>query len=260
MRSSTVVIIPTYNERENIAAITARVRAAEPEVDILIVDDNSPDGTGAIADDLALADEAISVLHRQGKEGLGAAYKHGFRWGMDHGYTRFVEMDADGSHAPEQLTRLLTAAEHADVVQGSRWVNGGEVINWPAFRRFISKAGSTYARFMLGIKVKDVTGGYRVFSTHALDTINLDTVQSHGYGFQVDMLMRATQEGLRIAEVPITFVDREFGQSKITLGIVAESFIRVTIDGLKGLPARIRNSDRTEPSTGNSEAPASSRY
>ncbi|WGD38679.1 polyprenol monophosphomannose synthase [Lysinibacter sp. HNR] len=258
MRSSTVVIIPTYNERENISSIVHRLRLAQPDVDVLIVDDNSPDGTGVIADSLADKDSAVSVLHRTGKEGLGAAYKHGFRLSMDRGYTTLVEMDADGSHDPEQLGSLLAASQNADVVQGSRWIQGGKVVNWPFFRRLISRVGSTYARIMLGLRVKDVTGGYRVFTAHALTTINLDTVESHGYGFQVDMLMRANQEGLRIVEVPITFVDREFGKSKITLGIVVESLFRVTLYGIKGLPSRFRGKPRPETSGDTAESHATS--
>ncbi|MFC4222832.1 polyprenol monophosphomannose synthase [Lysinibacter cavernae] len=253
MTSATLVIIPTYNERENIASIVSRVRAATPEVDILVVDDNSPDGTGAIADELAAADNAISVLHRVGKEGLGAAYKHGFRWGLERGYDRLVEMDADGSHAPEQLPALLEASEHSDVVQGSRWVQGGSVVNWPLHRQLISKVGSMYARLMLGVPVKDVTGGYRVFSAHALETIRLETVHSMGYGFQVDMLFRAHQEGLRITEVPITFAEREYGESKISMGIVVEAMLRVTGWGIRNLPARLRGQGRpAETATANS--------
>jgi dolichol-phosphate mannosyltransferase len=238
MTSTTVVIIPTYNERENVERIVARVRVATPDVDVLIVDDNSPDGTGAIADGLAAADPAVSVVHRAGKDGLGAAYKAGFAWGLERGYTTLVEMDADGSHAPEELPALLAASDGADVVLGSRWVPGGSVVNWPAHRKAISRTGSSYARVVLGIPVKDITGGYRVFSADALDRIRLDSVHSHGYGFQVDMLWHAYTEGLRIVEVPITFTERVYGTSKMSTGIVVEAMIRVTGWGLRGLPAR----------------------
>ncbi|MFZ4896571.1 polyprenol monophosphomannose synthase [Plantibacter sp. Mn2098] len=245
MTSTTVVIIPTYNERENIATIVGRVRRATPDVDILVVDDNSPDGTGAIADDLASTDSAIHVLHRTGKDGLGAAYKAGFAWGLERGYVRLVEMDADGSHAPEQLPALLDASGRADVVLGSRWVPGGEVVNWPLHRKAISRCGSAYARVVLGVPVKDITGGYRVFTADALERIDLATVHSHGYGFQVDMLWHAYTSGLRIVEVPITFTERVHGESKMSTGIVVEAMVRVTGWGVRGLPARFRGEPRT---------------
>ncbi|MFF1571521.1 polyprenol monophosphomannose synthase [Leifsonia sp. NPDC058292] len=253
----TLVIIPTYNERENVAPIVARVRAAAPEVEVLVVDDNSPDGTGAIADALAAADPNVRVLHRAGKDGLGAAYREGMRWALQEGYGRIVEMDADGSHKPEQLPRLLAAlrppetaaagdagdatdakATGADVVLGSRWVAGGGVENWPARRRMLSRGGSAYSRIMLGIPARDVTGGYRAFTAEALRRIQFADVESQGYCFQIDMLRRAYDAGLTVAEVPITFVERELGASKMTGGIVAEAMLRVTGWGITGLPAR----------------------
>lgn len=236
---STVVIIPTYNERENLEGIVARVRAAAPSVQVLVVDDNSPDGTGAIADRLAAEDDAVHVLHRTGKDGLGAAYKAGFAWALGRGFGNVVEMDADGSHAPEQLPALLAATAEADVVLGSRWVPGGAVRNWPKHRQAISRVGSAYARFALRLPARDVTGGYRVFSAEALRRLQLDEVHSHGYGFQVDMLWHANRAGLRIVEVPITFTERTLGASKMTGGIVVEAMLRVTWWGVCELTDRV---------------------
>ncbi len=244
---STLVIIPTYNERENVASIVARVRTSTPDVFVLVVDDSSPDGTGEIADALAAADDHVRVLHRAGKDGLGAAYRDGMRWALAAGYDRIVEMDADGSHRPEELHRLLEAIESADVVLGSRWVPGGGVENWPASRRMLSRGGSAYSRILLGVPVKDVTGGYRAFTAEALERIHFGDVASQGYCFQIDMLRRAYDEGLRIVEVPITFVEREHGASKMTTGIVVEAMVRVTGWGITGLPHRFRR--RAEPTT-----------
>ncbi|MBB1245424.1 polyprenol monophosphomannose synthase [Streptomyces durbertensis] len=226
-----LVIIPTYNEADNVEPIVSRVRAAVPEAHILIADDNSPDGTGKIADELAAADEHVHVLHRKGKEGLGAAYLAGFRWGTDHGYDVLVEMDADGSHQPEQLPRLLTALTGADLVLGSRWVPGGRVENWPAYRKLLSQGGSTYSRLLLGIPLRDVTGGYRAFRAATLKGLDLDQVASQGYCFQVDLAYRAVQAGFHVVEVPITFVERERGDSKMSRDIVVEALWRVTAWG-----------------------------
>lgn len=239
--AQTLVVLPTYNERENVATIVARVRAATPHVDVLVVDDNSPDGTGVIADDLAASDLQVFVLHRAGKNGLGMAYGAAFRWALERGYTHIVEMDADGSHAPEQLSSLLRAADAgADVVLGSRWIAGGGVQNWPKYRELLSRGGSAYARFVLGLPQRDVTGGYRVFTASALRSIRLEDVHSQGYGFQVDMLFHAQRAGLTIVEVPITFVERVRGESKMTGGIVAEAMVRVTLWGIGALPERVR--------------------
>ncbi|AYG05346.1 polyprenol monophosphomannose synthase [Gryllotalpicola protaetiae] len=222
-------MIPTYNERDNLEWIVGRVRAAQPDAHVLVVDDSSPDGTGELADALAAADPHVHVLHRPGKQGLGRAYIEAMRWGVAHGYDVLVELDADGSHQPEQLGRLLEKTDDADVVLGSRWVPGGSVENWPWYRQAISRAGSAYARVVLGLGVRDVTGGYRAFRASALDALDLDTVHSHGYAFQVDMLQRAVRAGLDVVEVPITFVERERGASKMSLGIVAEAMLRVTV-------------------------------
>ncbi|MEW1888460.1 MULTISPECIES: polyprenol monophosphomannose synthase [unclassified Streptomyces] len=229
---SVLVIIPTYNEAENIKPIVSRVRAAVPEAHILVADDNSPDGTGKLADELAADDDHVHVLHRKGKEGLGAAYLAGFRWGMDHDYGVLVEMDADGSHQPEELPRLLTALKGADLVLGSRWVPGGRVVNWPKSREFISRGGSTYSRLMLGLRTRDVTGGYRAFRTETLKGIGLDAVASQGYCFQVDLARRAIEAGFHVVEVPITFVDREVGDSKMSKDILVEALWRVTAWGV----------------------------
>ncbi|PZT73954.1 MULTISPECIES: polyprenol monophosphomannose synthase [unclassified Streptomyces] len=229
---SVLVIIPTYNEAENIKPIVSRVRAAVPEAHVLVADDNSPDGTGKLADELAAADDQVHVLHRKGKEGLGAAYLAGFRWGMEHDYGVLVEMDADGSHQPEELPRLLTALKGADLVLGSRWVPGGRVVNWPKSREFISRGGSTYSRLMLGLRTRDVTGGYRAFRTETLKGIGLDEVASQGYCFQVDLARRAVEAGFHVVEVPITFVDREIGDSKMSRDILVEALWRVTAWGV----------------------------
>ncbi|SFY43943.1 polyprenol monophosphomannose synthase [Streptomyces atratus] len=234
-----LVIIPTYNEAENIKPIVSRVRAAVPDADILVADDNSPDGTGKIADEIASGDSQVQVLHRKGKEGLGAAYLAGFRWGTEHGYGVLVEMDADGSHQPEELPRLLTALKGADLVLGSRWVPGGRVVNWPKSREMISRGGSTYSRLLLGLRTRDVTGGYRAFRAETLDGIGLDQVASQGYCFQVDLARRAVEAGYHVVEVPITFVDREIGDSKMSRDILVEALWRVTSWGVTSRTNRV---------------------
>lgn len=245
--SGTLVIIPTYNERENLASIAARVLALDA-VDLLIVDDNSPDGTGQIADRLSLEDPRVHVLHRPGKGGLGGAYRAGFAWGLDREFDILVELDGDGSHQPEELDRLRERMSGADVVLGSRWVPGGSVVNWPWRRKALSRAGSWYARVLLGLPFRDVTGGYRAFSADALRSVSFADVASQGYCFQVEMLLRAWRSGLRIEEVPITFIEREFGSSKMSGTIVAEAMLRVTRWGLAGLPGRIAGNRTALPS------------
>ncbi|MFI6475604.1 MULTISPECIES: polyprenol monophosphomannose synthase [unclassified Streptomyces] len=227
-----LVIIPTYNEAENIKPIVARVRAAVPEAHVLVADDNSPDGTGKFADEIAAEDDQVHVLHRKGKEGLGAAYLAGFRWGIEHDYGVLVEMDADGSHQPEELPRLLTALKGADLVLGSRWVPGGRIVNWPKYREFISRGGSTYSRLLLGVPIRDVTGGYRAFRRETLEGLGLDEVASAGYCFQVDLARRAVGAGFHVVEVPITFVERERGDSKMSNDILVEALWRVTAWGV----------------------------
>jgi len=226
--TSVVVIMPTYNERENLETIAGRLRAAVPDADLLIVDDNSPDGTGELAGKLSEQDPQISVMHRTGKEGLGPAYIAGFRCAMDCNYDVVVQMDADGSHQPEHLPELLAALEAgADGVIGSRWVPGGRTVNWPKSREILSRGGNAYARIMLGLDIKDATGGYRAYRTTALRAISLDTVESAGYCFQIDLTRRLIHAGQRIVEVPITFVERELGASKMSRAIVGEAFLRV---------------------------------
>ncbi|MEO9137626.1 MAG: polyprenol monophosphomannose synthase [Jatrophihabitans sp.] len=223
-----LVIIPTYDERENIERIVERVRTSVPAAHILVVDDGSPDGTGKIADSLADADAQVHVMHRSAKKGLGAAYIAGFDWGLDAGFEVLVEMDADGSHAPEQLPRLLSALDRADLVLGSRWVPGGAVVNWPRSRRALSKGGSLYSRLALGLDLRDVTGGYRAFRREVLEEIDYAAVASEGYCFQVDLAARTVRAGYRVVEVPITFVERERGESKMSNAIVREALIKVT--------------------------------
>lgn len=251
-----LVIIPTYNEAENVVPIVRRVRAAVPEAEILVADDNSPDGTGKLADELSAADAAVHVMHRKGKEGLGAAYLAGFRWGIDHGFDVLVEMDADGSHQPEELPRLLTALKSADLVLGSRWIPGGRVVNWPKSREYISRGGSTYSRLMLGVTLRDVTGGYRAFRKETLLGLGMDDVASAGYCFQVDLAWRAVKAGFHVIEVPITFVERERGDSKMSRNIVAEAFLRVTAWGVSSRAGQLTG---RKPDTGAPAAPAAER-
>ncbi|MFJ4688537.1 polyprenol monophosphomannose synthase [Streptomyces sp. NPDC088789] len=227
-----LVIIPTYNEAENVKTIVGRVRAAVPEAHVLVADDNSPDGTGKLADELTAEDEQVHVLHRQGKEGLGAAYVAGFRWGLERDFGVLIEMDADGSHQPEELPRLLTALKGADLVLGSRWVPGGRVVNWPRSREFISRGGSLYSRVLLDVPLRDVTGGYRAFRRETLEGLGLTDVASQGYCFQVDLARRAVKAGYHVVEVPITFVDRELGDSKMSRDIFVEALWRVTAWGV----------------------------
>ncbi|HTP14530.1 MAG TPA: polyprenol monophosphomannose synthase [Streptosporangiaceae bacterium] len=239
------VIIPTYNERENLELIVSRVHAAVASADILVVDDGSPDGTGEIADKLAATDERIRVLHRHSKTGLGTAYLAGFGWALDRGYGVLVEMDADGSHDPAELPGLLAALQHADVVLGSRYVPGGRVLNWPKSREVLSRGGNAYARLMLGIGLHDATGGYRAYRAPALRTIGLEHVASQGYCFQIDLALRAVRAGLTVTEVPITFTERTRGASKMSRRIVLESFWRVAQWGLAWRLGRSGPADRT---------------
>jgi dolichol-phosphate mannosyltransferase len=234
-----LVIIPTFNEAENIKPIVARMRVAVPEADILIADDNSPDGTGKLADELVAEDSHVHVLHRKGKEGLGAAYLAGFRWGIEHGYGVLVEMDADGSHQPEELPRLLTALKSADLVLGSRWMPGGRIVNWPKKREFLSRGASTYSRILLGVPIRDVTGGFRAFRTETVEGLGMDAVTSQGYCFQIDLARRAVAAGFHVVEVPITFVERELGDSKMSKDVMVEAFWRVAAWGVESRTNRL---------------------
>jgi dolichol-phosphate mannosyltransferase len=244
-----LVIIPTYNESENIERIVARVHESLPEVHVLVVDDASPDGTGKLADALAEADERVSVLHRPGKAGLGAAYVAGFDWALHRDYDVVVEMDADGSHAPEQLPRLLAELVSADLVLGSRWVPGGAVVNWPRWREALSVGGNLYTRMALGIGLRDATGGYRAIRREVLEGIDYRAVMSQGYCFQVDLAWRAMRAGFRIVEVPITFAERERGESKMSGTIVREAFLRVTEWGVRERGRQARHVLRRAPVT-----------
>lgn len=262
-----LVIVPTYNEADNVRVIIDRLRAAVPTVDVLIADDNSPDGTGAIADSLAAADSQVHVLHRPGKQGLGAAYVAGFDWARQRGYEAVVEMDADGSHSPEELPRLLDALRDADAVLGSRWVRGGAVVNWPLHRYAISITGNIYTRLALGMPFKDATGGYRAYRMAVLDKIDIASVASQGYCFQVDLAWRAYRNGFRVVEVPIRFAERERGNSKMSSSIVREALWRVTVWGARSRyesarrmlsPASRRAqpaTDRPEPSRADHQEP-----
>ena len=240
------MVVPTYQEAENVALIVQRVRAAQPDVDVLVVDDGSPDGTGRIADGLAAADPQVHVLHRENKGGLGAAYRHGFAWELESGYDVIGEMDADGSHQPEQLHLLLEAlqgtdgGQPADLVIGSRWVPGGTVVNWPRRREALSRGGNLYVRVLLGISVKDATAGFRLFRREALEKLDLASVRSTGYVFQTDMVVRALRAGLTVREVPIEFVERVRGDSKMSGKVAAESLRRITSWGLRERRDQVR--------------------
>jgi dolichol-phosphate mannosyltransferase len=227
-----VIVMPTYNERQNLEIIAGRIRDAVPDADLLVVDDNSPDGTGDLADKLAEADPRVRVLHRTEKAGLGRAYVAGFTRALDEGYDLIVEMDADGSHRPEDLPRLLAAAASADAVIGSRYVPGGTVVNWPKSREYLSSGANLYTRLMLGVKVRDATGGFRVYRSQTLRDIGLDGIQSAGYSFQVDMTLRVLQAGLTITEVPITFVERERGASKMSRSVIFEAVAMIARWGI----------------------------
>jgi dolichol-phosphate mannosyltransferase len=246
MTERVLVVIPTYNESTNIEQIVARVHDAQPAMGVLIVDDGSPDGTGKIADLMAERDARINVLHRSQKSGLGGAYVAGFDWGLDAGYEVLVEMDADGSHAPEQLGRLLAAlrgtgtGKGADLVLGSRWVPGGAVVNWPRSRELLSRGGNLYSRIALGVEIRDITGGYRAYRREVLEGIDYSAVVSEGYCFQVDLAWRALRAGFRVVEVPITFAERERGESKMSNAIVREALLRVTQWGIKMRARQLR--------------------
>ncbi|MFW0169144.1 polyprenol monophosphomannose synthase [Rothia sp. CCM 9417] len=236
-----LTIIPTYNEKENLPMVVERLRAAVPACDVLVVDDSSPDGTGDLADSMAEKDHQIKVLHRTVKDGLGGAYLAGFAWGLEAGYDVLIEMDADCSHQPEQLPLLLRAIEQgADLAIGSRYVPGGKTKNWPAHRQILSRGANIYTRLILGTKIKDITAGYRAYKSGALKGLNLEGIDSKGYVFQVDLAWRSEQAGLKIVEVPITFVEREIGSSKMDGNIILDSMTKVTRWGLTARAERIR--------------------
>jgi dolichol-phosphate mannosyltransferase len=228
-----LVIMPTYNEIESLEGMLARIRSSIPDADVLVIDDSSPDGTGDLADRLAAEDAAITVMHRTTKDGLGQAYLAGFALALERDYHFIAEIDADGSHDPAELPRMLRLArDGADLVIGSRWVEGGSVRNWPRLRQAISRAGNGYSRFMLRSGIRDLTAGFRIFRADALRSLDLTNVSSHGYCFQVELAWRLERSAHVVAEHPITFVERATGQSKMHSGIVAEALWRVTLWGI----------------------------
>ncbi|HEX3779190.1 MAG TPA: polyprenol monophosphomannose synthase [Pseudonocardiaceae bacterium] len=235
-----LVVIPTYNERENLGPIVARLHATLPGVEALVVDDGSPDGTGDLADEMAKADERVHVMHRTEKAGLGAAYIAGFNWALERAYAVVVEMDADGSHAPEDLPRMLDALTGADLVIGSRYVHGGQTVDWPKSRELISRGGNIYSQLALGVSIKDITAGFRAFRRGVLEKLELDGVASHGYCFQIDLAWRTLQAGFEIVEVPITFTERQIGESKMSGSIVREAALRVGAWGLRHRVDQVR--------------------
>jgi dolichol-phosphate mannosyltransferase len=218
-----LVIVPTYNERENLPRLTPAILGQGEDYHLLIVDDNSPDGTGQVADELAAANPRVNVIHRDGKRGLGTAYVAGFKWALERGYDYVFEMDADFSHDPDDLPRLLAGAMRGDCAVGSRWVPGGGTENWSLLRTLISRGGSLYAKLILGVPVNDLTSGFKCFASYVLRNLDLDSIQSNGYGFQVEVNFRCHRLGYRIVEVPIKFVDRRVGESKMSAGIVVEA-------------------------------------
>ncbi|MEC5183154.1 dolichol-phosphate mannosyltransferase [Cryobacterium sp. MP_3.1] len=244
--AGSLVIIPTYNEFENLEKIVSRLLTATPAAHVLIVDDGSPDGTGALADRMAEADDRIKVEHRTGKLGLGSAYVLGFMWGLARGYEFLIEMDADGSHPPERLPDMIgrVASDEPgapDLAVGSRWVPGGSVVNWPRHRQLLSRGGNTYARLVLGLSLKDVTAGFRVYSSATIAAMDLAAVSSKGYCFQVDMTLRVLDQGRSVVELPIEFREREAGESKMSQAIVIEAMLRVTQWGFQRRFTKIRS-------------------
>lgn len=231
----TLVIIPTYNEIESLPRQVAGVRLAAPDADILVVDDGSPDGTGEWAETFANSDDHVYILHRREKQGLGVAYRSGFAWALERNYDVIVEMDADGSHRAQDLPLLLAEAGDHDLVIGSRWVRGGRVENWPFHRKFLSTNANRYVRLALGIKVKDATAGFRAYHAATLRQLDLAAVESQGYCFQVDMTWRTLLAGGSVAEVPITFVERDLGASKMSGAIIREALTKVTLWGFQRL-------------------------
>jgi dolichol-phosphate mannosyltransferase len=222
-----VICLPTYNERENLGPITEAILAATPEVDILVIDDGSPDGTGQLADEIAAREPRLHVLHRTKKEGLGRAYLAGFDWALARGYALVLEMDADFSHEPKYLPSMLAKAREVDLVLGSRYVPGGGTVNWGLGRKILSRGGSLYARTILGVRVRDLTGGFKCFRREVLEAIDLATVECSGYAFQIELTYRAIRCGFRVAEIPIVFADRRVGQSKMSRRIVLEAISKV---------------------------------
>ncbi|GHE82210.1 dolichol-phosphate mannosyltransferase [Amycolatopsis deserti] len=235
-----LVVIPTYNERDNLPLVLDRLHRALPAVHALVVDDGSPDGTGELADKIAAGDDRVHVLHRTEKAGLGAAYVAGFRWGLERDYRTIVEMDADGSHAPEDLPRMLEALDDTDLVLGSRYVPGGSLVNWPKHRELLSRAANLYSRLALGVRIKDVTAGFRAYRREVLEKLPLEEIASRGYCFQIDLAWRTVRTGFDVVEVPITFTEREIGQSKMSGAIIREALLRVGLWGARHRAEQVR--------------------
>jgi dolichol-phosphate mannosyltransferase len=233
----TRVLVPTYQELHTLASIVHRIFEHNPDVHVLVIDDNSPDGTGKLADQLKAKYANLEVLHRQSKNGLGAAYIDGFNNSIND-FDVLVEMDADGSHDPQDLVKILKEIPNYDCVLGSRWVPGGKVVNWPKSREILSRGGNSYARLMLGIDIGDATGGFRAYKTSTLKELDLSDIDSQGYCFQVDMVRRLLKKGFKIKEVPITFTERTIGTSKMSRNIVLEAFLKIGIWGLQRLFSR----------------------
>ena len=253
MSCSLLMVVPTYNEVDNVAPLLERLHRSVGQAHVLVVDDSSPDGTGALADRLAEHDERVHVLHRSRKEGLGQAYLAGFAWALERDYEVVGEIDADGSHRPEDLPRLVAALEGADLVIGSRWVEGGSVMNWSWRRELLSRLGNAYTRTLLGVAVRDVTAGYRLFRRSTLERVDLSSVQSTGYVFQADLTLRTLNAGLAVTEVPIEFVDRVRGESKMTPRVALESLQRITVWGMRD---RLRGGVRRRRAPGRTAAGA----
>ena len=239
MTERALVVVPTYNEAMNLPVIVPQILAQDPRIDVLVVDDNSPDGTGRIADDMAAADPRIHVLHRPGKSGLGKAYIAGFRWALERDYEFVFEMDADFSHDPKFLGIFLEAAKDADLVIGSRYKSGVNVINWPISRLLLSLGANQYARWVTGLPITDSTGGFKCFRRRVLEAIDLDRVRSNGYSFQIEMSFRAWKKGFRLVEIPIVFTDRVEGQSKMNKRIVREAIWMVWWLRLRGMAGKL---------------------
>lgn len=235
-----LVVIPTYNEKENLPRVVPEVLAQDDRISILVVDDNSPDGTGQLADDMAAQNPRVHVLHRPGKQGLGKAYLAGFDWALQRDYDRIIEMDADFSHNPKYLVPMLAASESSDLVLGSRYISGVNVINWPMSRLLLSYFANVYARVITGMKVRDLTGGFKCFRRQVLEALSLGAIHSNGYAFQIEMSFRAHRRGFTIKEIPIVFVDREHGQSKMSKAIVREAIWMVPRLRLMALFGRLR--------------------
>ncbi len=238
-----LIVLPTYNERENLATVVEAIERERPGLpfpgDVLVVDDGSPDGTGQIADELAARLDWVHVLHRRAKDGLGRAYLAGFAWALGRGYTHILEMDCDLSHPPSALPRLLIASADADLVLGSRYVPGGGVVGWPPHRKVISRGGSLYARTLLAVGIRDLTGGFKCFRREALERIDLASVPAQGYVFQIELTYRVLRMGGRVVEVPITFTDRAYGESKMSMAIVIEAVWQVPLLRLRALRGKL---------------------